>query len=264
MSVARSEELAAYGDGAAWADGPQPVYDRLACAALAGLPEGLHGLQAADVGAGTGAATRELLRRGADVVAVDLSASMLAELARQTGGRVPTIVSDVRRLAMPDDACDVVVEAFVLNHLEEPEVAVRELVRVTRPGGRVVATTFGADDHPIKSAVDEVLIRHGFVHPQWYRTVKEQRVPQTATGDALVEVGVRGGLTGATVDEVMVDFSDLPATAAIGYRLGLAHIAPFVATLEVGTRERLDTELLEAVSRLPPLRLPMLVLSGRG
>src|SRR5581483_7101026 len=147
--------------------------DRLAARALSRLPERLDGLEALDVGAGTGAATRELLRRGAQVVAVDRSASMLDELTRQTEGRVPTVVTDVRRLALPDDEYDVTVAAFVLNHLEDAAMGVRELVRVTKPGGEVIATTFGADEHPIKAATDEVLARYGYVPPAWYRVLKE-------------------------------------------------------------------------------------------
>jgi SAM-dependent methyltransferase len=259
------DELAGYRDGAAWAGGPQTVYDRLAVAALSRLPERLDGARAVDVGAGTGAATRELLRRGCDVVAVDLSTSMLAELTRQTGGRVPTVVGDLRQLSMRDGTYDVAVAAFVLNHLDDPAGGVRELARVTRRGGHVVATTFvGGDDHPIKAAVDGVLLRYGFVHPPWYRVIKEQRIPLSATTAALASAGTAGGLVDVRVDEMHVDLSDLPAHAAVGYRLGLAHIAPFVTRLDPTTRARLEAELVDAVAGLPPLSLPMLVLSGRS
>jgi SAM-dependent methyltransferase len=257
-------ELPAYGDGAAWAGGPQLVYDRLAAAALCRLPDRLDGLVALDAGAGTGAATRELLRRGARVVAVDRSNSMLAELARQTGHRVPTVVSDIRSLALSDDAYDVAVAAFVLNHLADPAGAVRDLRRVTRPGGVVLATTFTADDHPIKAAVDDGLGRHGFVPPPWYRTLKRERMPLTATPAALAAVGRHAGLAEVTVDETHVALGDLPPAAAIGYRLGLAHIAPFMATLDDTERARLGAELADAVAALPPLRLSVLVLSGRA
>lgn len=258
------EEFAGYRNGAAWADGPQTVYDRLAVAALSLLPNRLDGLSAVDVGAGTGAATRELLRRGCDVVAVDPSVSMLAELTRQTGGRVPTVVGDIRQLSMREGTFDVAVAAFVLNHLDDPAAGVRELARVTRRGGHVIATTFGGDDHPIKGAVDEVLVRYGFVHPQWYRVVKEQRIPLSASAAALAAAGAAGGLAEPRVDELRVDLSDLPTKAAVGYRLGLAHIAPFIATLDATTRSSLDAELADAVEGLPPLALPMLVLSGRS
>jgi SAM-dependent methyltransferase len=262
--TAPSEEFASYDNGAAWADGPQRVYDRLAEAALARLPDRLDGAKAVDVGAGTGAATRELLRRGCDVVAADMSTSMLAELARQTGGRVPTLVADIRHLALASDAFDVTVAAFVLNHLDRPSDGVRDLVRVTRPGGRVVATTFGADEHPMKAAVDEVLISHGYEHPPWYTSFKRSRIPLTASVDAFTAVGLDGGLTDVTVDAMHVDLSDLPLSATIAYRLGMAHIAPFIATLATARRSAVEAEITSAIQHLPPLRLPMLVLAGRG
>lgn len=264
VTTTANEEFASYLDGAAWADGPQLVYDQLAAAALADLPERLDGIKALDVGAGTGAATLELLRRGSDVVAVDMSTSMLAELTRQTGGRVPTLVADIRRIGVPDDAYDLTVAAFVLNHLEVPADGVRELERVTRPGGRVIATTFAADNHPIKATVDEVLIRYGYAYPSWYTNFKRERIPLTASADALVAVGAAGGLEAAMVAQLDVDLSELPVEAAVAYRLGMAHIAPFVATLDDSDRHALRGEVTDAVALLPPLRLPMLVLTGRG
>jgi SAM-dependent methyltransferase len=257
-------ELAAYRDGAGWAGGPQAVYDRLAIAALAGLPARLDDSSAVDVGAGTGAATRELVRRGARVVAVDLSAAMLAELSRQTSGRVPTLVGDICRLALPDDEYDVAVAAFVLNHLDDPAAGLRELARVTRPGGHIVASTFGSDDHPVKTAIDGVLLRYGFVHPEWYLTLKRERVPLTGTASAFPSVGVASGLTDVAVEQTDVDLTDLPVEAVIGYRLGLPHIAPFVAAIDPAARPCLDAELADVVGRLLPFRLPMLVLTGRS
>jgi SAM-dependent methyltransferase len=260
--TAANPELEVYLDGAAWTDGPQAVYDRLAAAALAVLPERLEGVRALDVGAGTGAATRELLRRGSNVVAVDTAPAMLAELTRQTGGRVLTLVADIRRLGLPDDEYDVSVAAFVLNHLDEPAAAVRELARVTRPGGRVIATTFGPDDHPMKPAVDEVLKRHGWSHPPWYANLKTERVPLTATVAAFEAVGAAGGLTQQSVAEISVDLSDLPAEARIGYRLGMPHIAPFMASLEASARVSVEADVAATLEQLPPLRLRMLVLTG--
>lgn len=264
MTTDAADELSSYDNAAEWASGPQAVYDRLASAALADLPGCLDGKRALDVGAGTGAATRDLLQRGCEVVAVDRSTSMLAELARQTHGRVPTLVGDIRDLPLADDAYDVTVAAFVLNHLADAAEGVRELVRVTRPGGEVIATTFGADDHPMKAATDDVLVSYGFRHPSWYLRYKRERIPLIAEVKSLTAVGASGGLADARVETIVVDLSDLPVEAAIGYRLGLAHIAPFVATLDSATRARLFGELREVVGQLPPLWLPMLVLRGLG
>ena len=252
----------AYRDGAAWAHGPQAVYDRLAAAALATLPADLSRRTALDAGAGTGAATRVLLSRGADVDAVDTSPSMLAELHRQTQGRVRTLVGDVRDLPLANARYDYAVAAFVLNHLETPEIGVAELARVCRPSGRVIATTFGAEDHPVKPAVDAVLTDYGFVPPDWYRTLKNDLIPKLGTSAAFTEVGRSGGLVDVTVRLVDVDLSDLPPAIVVSYRLGLAHIAPFVQGMDPQTAASLQRDAVTAISSLPPLRLSMLVLDG--
>lgn len=258
-----TDEPSSYENATEWAGGPQTVYDRLAVTALAELPANLDGLTGLDVGAGTGAATRELLARGCDMVALDRSPSMLAELARQTHGQVPTVIGDIRDLPIRDDSYDLTVAAFVLNHLADPTRGVRELRRVIRRGGTVVATTFGADDHPMKASIDRVLVRYGFVHPAWYLNYKKDRAALIADEASLATVADRGGLSRAKVSRMLVDLADLPVDAAVGYRLGMAHIAPFVSTLDATTRARLTDELCGVVSALPPLCLPMLVVTGR-
>ena len=261
---AQAAESTAYRDGGAWARGPQLVYDRLAVHALAILPEDLTGTSALDVGAGTGAATRELLRRGARVVAADTSPAMLAELVRQTDGRVPSVLGDICGLPLGEDVYDLAIAAYVINHLADPAAGVAELARVTRSDGTVIATTFGADDHPIKPTVDEVLFRHGFVLPDWYVELKQHRMPLIATPPALTTVGERAGLADPRVDTVDVDLSDLPWEAVVAYRLGLAHIAAFLDGVDPPTRATIEAEVLDAVRQLPPFRLPMLVLHGKA
>jgi len=253
---------AAYRDGAAWAHGPQAVYDRLAAAALATLPSDLTGTTALDAGAGTGAATRVLVSRGAAVDAVDTSPSMLAELHQQMGGRVRTVVGDVRDLPLTDGRYDVAVAAFVLNHLETPETGVAELARVCRPAGRVVATTFGAEDHPVKPVVDAVLADYGFVTPEWYCRLKAELIPKLGTPQGFVDVGTMGGLVDPTVRTVDVDLSDLSLPVVVSYRFGLAHVAPFLQGLDAESAAALRRDAVTAISSLPPLRLSMLVLEG--
>jgi SAM-dependent methyltransferase len=201
-----------------------------------------------------------LLRRGAAVDATDVSADMLAALVRETGGVVPVTVGDIRRLPLADGSYDISAAAFVITHLHDPALAVAELNRVTRPSGWLLATSFGADDHPVKAAVDGVLIRHHFRPPEWYAELKTVTMPLTATVDAFSAVASAGGLTEFRVDEIVVDFSDLTPGAVAAYRLGMAHTAPFVAALAEAERRRLTEESVEAVRGVPPLRVSMLVL----
>jgi hypothetical protein len=198
------------------------------------------------------------------VTATDLSPAMLTELNAQTGGQVPTVLGDIRALPLTSQSYDAALAACVINHLDEPAGGIAELCRVTRPRGTVVTTSFGADDHPIKATVDDLLARHGFVAPEWYVVLKTTLAPIIATEGALVRVGARAGLTAVSATLVEVDLSDVSAEAAASYRLGLAHIAPFLQSLAPDARSALTAEVVDAVRALPPLRLPLLVLRGQS
>ncbi|MFL6238798.1 MAG: class I SAM-dependent methyltransferase [Actinomycetes bacterium] len=246
-------------DGDAWSTGPQRVYDRLAERAVGLLATDLRDRSALDAGAGTGALTRALLARGAQVDAADTSADMLAQLRRQTPAVGMTTVADIRALPIADASYDVSVAGFVLNHLRDPEVALLELSRVTRTGGQVVATTFGVNDPPAKRVVERVLSTHGWSPPDWYVALKEHAFPLTETVSAFTAVAHKAGLN-ARVDAATVDFGDLDAGALAAWRLGMAPVTPFLSTLSEPQRRALTEEAVDAVRSTPPLQLPMLVL----
>lgn len=89
--------------------------------------------QAADVGAGTGKYTAELLSRGLQVVAVDPSADMLAQLTRKFRS-VPILTGTAEHTGLCDASVDVVTVAQAW-HWADPLAASTELARVLRPGG---------------------------------------------------------------------------------------------------------------------------------
>lgn len=97
-----------------------------------------------DVGAGTGTSTAELGRDGAYAVGTDISLGMLAagRLARPA---VPLLAGDALALPFADATFDAVTLSFVLRNVVDPAAALRELRRVTRPGGRLVVCEFS---HP--------------------------------------------------------------------------------------------------------------------
>ncbi|HVF05160.1 MAG TPA: methyltransferase domain-containing protein [Frankiaceae bacterium] len=103
----------------------------------AALPP-LAGRRVADVGAGTGIATRGLLAHGADVLAFDIGAQLLARL-RANGSPGPgrllgAAVADAHALPLPDAGVDLVTYAQVF-HWVRHDAAAAEARRVLRPGG---------------------------------------------------------------------------------------------------------------------------------
>jgi SAM-dependent methyltransferase len=96
-----------------------------------------------EVGSGPGElAVRIREELGAEVVAIDSSERMV-ELARERG--VDARVGDVQELPFADGEFDCAVAAWMLYHVPDVDRAVGELVRVLKPGGRLVAVTNGVD-----------------------------------------------------------------------------------------------------------------------
>jgi ubiquinone/menaquinone biosynthesis C-methylase UbiE len=116
------------------------------------------GATVADVGCGNGAYLAELARRGfaGRVLGLDLSPGMLAaardRLSAVGGpalspvdglGAVALIAADATALPLPDGVADLTLAMHMLYHVPDPSQAVRELRRVTRPGGRVAIVLNG-------------------------------------------------------------------------------------------------------------------------
>lgn len=95
-----------------------------------------------DVAAGTGHVSRAVAPHVKTVVAIDAVEEMLAEgarKAREAGlSNIVFQAGDAMALPFLDDSFEIVVTRLSLHHLNEPGQAVSELVRVCRPGGRVV------------------------------------------------------------------------------------------------------------------------------
>ena len=92
-----------------------------------------------EVGCGWGELAEWIERdTGADVVAVDLSPRMI-ELASERG--IDARVADVQELPFADGEFDLVVAAWMLYHVPDIGLALTEIARVLRPGGRLVAIT---------------------------------------------------------------------------------------------------------------------------
>ncbi|MER7164596.1 demethylmenaquinone methyltransferase [Micromonospora sp. NPDC000207] len=107
----------------------------------------LPGERVLDVGAGTGVSTEELTQSGAYAVGLDLSLGMLAA-GRRTRPTLPLLAGDALRLPFADASFDAVTISFALRNVADPEAALREFARVTRPGGRMVVCEFSTPVNP--------------------------------------------------------------------------------------------------------------------
>ncbi len=102
------------------------------------------GRKVLDVAAGTAVSTRELARSGAWCVATDFSLGML-RAGRRRG--VPLVAGDATRLPFADAEFDAVTVSFGLRNVQDPQVALAEFARVTRPGGELLVCEFSRP-HP--------------------------------------------------------------------------------------------------------------------
>ncbi|MEU6234976.1 methyltransferase domain-containing protein [Kitasatospora sp. NPDC047058] len=124
-------------------------------AAIAGL--GLRpGDSVLDAGCGTGRAL-PLLRAAVGpegrVFGADVTPEMLHEASARHAGAAVLLLADCARLPLPDAGLDAVFAAGLVSHLPDPDRALRELARVTRPGGTLALY------HPIGRAA--LAARHG-------------------------------------------------------------------------------------------------------
>jgi demethylmenaquinone methyltransferase/2-methoxy-6-polyprenyl-1,4-benzoquinol methylase len=94
-----------------------------------------------DVAAGTGTSSASLARSGAQVVALDFSPGMIAE-GRRRYPKIEFIEGDAEKLPFADDTFDAVTISFGLRNVEHPKVALAEMYRVLKPGGRLVICEF--------------------------------------------------------------------------------------------------------------------------
>ncbi len=106
-----------------------------------------------DLAAGTGTSSASLAKSGAHVVAADFSPGMI-EVGKRQQAHTPNIefvVADGMALPFADDEFDAVTISFGLRNIVEPQTALAELYRVTKPGGRIVICEFSTPIKPLRS-----------------------------------------------------------------------------------------------------------------
>lgn len=116
----------------------------------------VSGLRVVDLGCGSGAKTRKLAKLGATATGLEPNPQAVAD-ARETGGGPDYVVGSADAAPFEDGAFDLAVFTYSLHHCPDPEAALREAARITRPGGAVLVVEPEADDpiYPVGRLIDD-------------------------------------------------------------------------------------------------------------
>ncbi|MCI9028199.1 MAG: methyltransferase domain-containing protein [Lawsonibacter sp.] len=140
--------MSTFWDRVAWLYDLMERSNRAVNAAAAARVAGLvpKGARVLDCAAGTGEFSLAAAERAETVLCTDLSLPMLDRARKKAKKRGLTNISfaqrDITALPDRDGTFEVVIAANVLHLLQKPENAVRELWRVTAPGGRLILPTY--------------------------------------------------------------------------------------------------------------------------
>ncbi len=198
------------------------------------------GQRVLDVGAGTGNATLPAARTGADVTAADVTPPLLAageRQARAEGLAIRWVEADAQALPFEDGEFDVVLSCIGAMFAADHAATARELLRVCRPGGRVVMANWtpgGAVGHFFR-----VLGAHTPAPP-------DDAVPPTMWGDPDHVARLLGpgcADLGTTVRTVTARFDQSPERLIELYR---TYFAPVIAAYAGVAGDAARTAALEA------------------
>ncbi|WP_326797727.1 demethylmenaquinone methyltransferase [Streptomyces sp. NBC_01808] len=127
--------------------------------AVARAVDARPGQRVLDLAAGTGTSSLPFTAAGAYVVPCDFSLGMLRE-GKRRHPRLPLTAGDATRLPFADGVFDAVTISFGLRNVQETAAALREMRRVTRPGGRLVICEFSHPTWaPFRTVYTEYLMR---------------------------------------------------------------------------------------------------------
>lgn len=102
------------------------------------------GMRVLDLAAGTGTSSAAIAKHGAHVVAADFSEGMLAEGRKRHAGNdlIEFVFADATALPFEDNSFDAATISYGLRNVHQPRKALAEMLRVVKPGGRIVIAEF--------------------------------------------------------------------------------------------------------------------------
>jgi ubiquinone/menaquinone biosynthesis C-methylase UbiE len=176
-----------------WLDGADesPLIQQVKRRMLDVCPVG-EGDQVLDVGCGLGHEVHrlaQLVGPQGRVVGIDANPAMITEAGRRAAGSALPVnfeVGDAQQVGFPDGTFDLCRTERVLRYLDRPKAALAEMVRLTRPGGSVLAFDFDSDQ-TVVDAPDPALVRR-------IAEVLDAAVPHPWIGRQLFGLFQRAGL----------------------------------------------------------------------
>ncbi len=112
-----------------------------------------------DLAAGTGTSTEPFVDAGVRAVACDFSLGML-RVGRRRRPDLPFLAGDATRLPFEDGCFDAATISFGLRNVVDPDAGLAEMLRVVRPGGRLVVCEFSHPTwRPFRAVYDTYLLR---------------------------------------------------------------------------------------------------------
>lgn len=117
------------------------------------------GQRVLDLAAGTGTSSEPYADAGVHVVACDFSVGML-KVGKRRRPDIDFVAGDATNLPFADDSFDASTISFGLRNVVDPQKALREMLRVTKPGGKLVVAEFSHPSFsPFRTVYSEYLMR---------------------------------------------------------------------------------------------------------
>jgi len=114
------------------------------------------GMKILDIAAGTGSSSRPLVDKGAEVTALDFSQGMI-EQGRKQNKNIKFVQGDALKLPFEDNFFDVTTISFGLRNTSDTDKALKEALRVTKDGGRIVVAEFS---HPVNPIFKKIYLNY--------------------------------------------------------------------------------------------------------